>query len=265
MPSIKLISNKSDVWPDREVSSSDDSLEDMIRSVYGGHPGYSIAHVVAGQHLINDRSIKVRVIELLSNTIFVLFKSAAKSGSASRYMDGSVVYGYSATFNFVDVFNEKGPRRVEWSKTAPNWRRASNGLCLEGVCLNQSCQAYKKWVIVNLGFVTAFEINTPESDALILCPMCRSYVDPRVCAFNRCWWRCFGYKKSPNSPVERVDTGIKKADNAYHVFNQEEHGVSDFSKLVIECGLSNKASMSQKIDESFEFYNWVEDKIRELK
>lgn len=43
---------------------------------------------------------------------------------------------------FVDVTDKAGPIKLEWSATAPSWRRARHGLCLEGECTNRYCEAY---------------------------------------------------------------------------------------------------------------------------
>jgi hypothetical protein len=47
-------------------------------------------------------------------------------------------------YAFVDVSSNKGPKKHQFSATAPNWRRVSSGLCLEGKCLSVSsvCSIY---------------------------------------------------------------------------------------------------------------------------
>ena len=44
---------------------------------------------------------------------------------------------------FADLSNSKGLKIKEWYKTAPDWRISSPGLCLEGSCTNNQCEAHK--------------------------------------------------------------------------------------------------------------------------
>jgi len=52
--------------------------------------------------------------------------------------------------NFADLSKEGN--KLEWNKDAPDYRRASAGLCLEGKCTNSKCKAYDKMVLIYLFF-----------------------------------------------------------------------------------------------------------------
>ncbi|CAF1197569.1 unnamed protein product [Adineta ricciae] len=114
------------------------------------------------------------------------------------------------------------------SEDGPAWRRASPGLCLEGVCLNVKCPAFEHKVIINQG-VGQFSIIT---DSIVIeshCQLCKSIVQPTTCAFNRCSWRLIGTKQGQSlSPVtaEWQDT---KDD--YHRWTDE---FLSWSQLTIE-------------------------------
>ncbi|CAF5189270.1 unnamed protein product, partial [Rotaria magnacalcarata] len=40
--------------------------------------------------------------------------------------------------DFVDLSNGSGLKRLNWSTSAPKWRKAGPGLCLEGQCTNRN-------------------------------------------------------------------------------------------------------------------------------
>lgn len=52
---------------------------------------------------------------------------------------------------FADVSVKDGITKIMWSKSAPKWRRADYGLCLEGKCTNSSCEAFRCDVIMPVG------------------------------------------------------------------------------------------------------------------
>lgn len=49
--------------------------------------------------------------------------------------------GFAApgSFTFADVSNGSALEVRDWSDSAPTWRTAENGLCLEGRCTNRKC------------------------------------------------------------------------------------------------------------------------------
>jgi len=100
--------------------------------------------------------------------------------------------GGGCSAEFADVSDSRAFRTHEWSSHAPKWRRVSPGLCLEGRCTNDGCQAYNEMVIVNMGY-RRFDLLVDPVDG-IKCPMCRKCVKPITCAFNNCWWKFTGIK-----------------------------------------------------------------------
>jgi hypothetical protein len=56
---------------------------------------------------------------------------------------------------FVDMENSSAMKRSKWSSSAPEWRLAGQGLCVEGKCANRSCEAFGRGnVIMSKGFGT---------------------------------------------------------------------------------------------------------------
>jgi hypothetical protein len=134
---------------------------------------------------------------------------------------------------FVDISSDKGPTVHEWSQSAPDWREAHPGLCLEGYCKNEKCKAFKKMVIINKSDTTIYELNAPGTTSN--CPMCNKHVEALTCAFNNCEWRFFGIKKEKNGEFKRVKCDWKISADSYHRFDPQMNGVCEWSQLAIEC------------------------------
>ena len=102
---------------------------------------------------------------------------------------------------FTDVSNPTAMRKLQWSESAPKWRTACPGLCVEGVCTNASCEAYDQEVIDNHGQGT-FDliVDAPKCK----CPQCRRPIQPVTCAFNNCDWRFLGTKLGRAGATEIV-------------------------------------------------------------
>ena len=63
---------------------------------------------------------------------------------------GNISYG-NGIIEFTD-FADKNLERRDWSSKAPKWRIAKFGLCVEGKCTNESCEANGNMVVVSMGF-----------------------------------------------------------------------------------------------------------------
>lgn len=75
---------------------------------------------------------------------------------------------------------------------SPAWRRATPGMWLEGICMNQICPAYSKMVVMNQGFTNLDFITELHN---CKCPICYTITTPIRCGFNMCSWRSVGEKK----------------------------------------------------------------------
>lgn len=137
---------------------------------------------------------------------------------------------------FVDVTNSKGLTRNEWSKTAPRWRTARRGLCLEGICTNATCDAYNHMVIMGIGY-KKFDVLCDPDETTTVCPLCKQYVKPTICGFNNCWWRFEGKKEDSNDagkPPKKCSCNWIETDDAYHYFNEKASGTVVWKQLIFD-------------------------------
>jgi len=134
---------------------------------------------------------------------------------------------------FTDISNSSGAQIHQWSSDAPNWRIASNGLCLEGVCKSSKCSAFNKMVIMNMGF-SSFDliVDVEKKKDFLECPMCNNFVYPLTCGLNNCWWRFSGVKEDESN--QSIVREWAKVNNEYLRFSPEDAGVVIWSRLLIE-------------------------------
>ena len=132
---------------------------------------------------------------------------------------------------FADIKNSSGWVRLQWSSKAPKWRRAKRGLCIEGICKNKRCPAYKQLVIMNLEFN---EFDLIEDSHECKCPICKQHITPFTFGVNNCEWNYVGRKvvSSAQRPVT-VRQDWKVADDAYHTFNVQTGGKASWLRLKI--------------------------------
>lgn len=138
---------------------------------------------------------------------------------------------------YVDVCTSKDLRRWEWVKVAPRWRIARGGLCLEGICSNEFCEACDKTVIMPIGY-KRFDVLCDCNENTTVCPVCKQYVEPTNCAFNNCWWIYEGVRRDPasrNRARKRFKSQWTWADNAYNYFEGSANGTTMWYKLIIEA------------------------------
>lgn len=132
---------------------------------------------------------------------------------------------------FVDVSNEKSAITIQWSDTAPAWRVAEQGLCLEGICTNSKCPAKSRQVIMNFKMGT-FDLMLDTEKCV--CPMCKEYVEPKSCGFNNCAYTISGIKVGSNGKPERLakQEWIEVGDE-YKYFDPRGSGVVNWLNLKI--------------------------------
>lgn len=116
------------------------------------------------------------------------------------------------------------------------------------MCKNSSCEAHNKMVIINLGAPVLYHLGMPSQDTN--CPICKTYVDPKTCAFNNCKWRYFGIKKDTTG-LKRVKCDFQSADNNYYRFDPTDHGMAQWTQLALECTFIDEVNKNKfnKCDE----------------
>lgn len=121
--------------------------------------------------------------------------------------------GGEESISFVNLDNEQGLTRHQWSDRAPVWRICKPGTCIEAVCTSKGCTAFGRMVIVNAGFGTVDLMC-----AATTCPMCGEAVVPKTVGFNNCNWRWAGLKAGENA-TPLASKQVSKALDAYSRFD----------------------------------------------
>ena len=135
---------------------------------------------------------------------------------------------------FVDITNEKSAINIQWSTSAPDWRIAEPGLCLEGICTNPNCSAFQEQVIMNMGIGTFDMMLDTEKSEKCKCPMCKEFVEPKSCGFNNSCYTYSGIKAVENKKPQRI---VKQewidVGNLYNCFDPRSSGVAQWVNLKI--------------------------------
>lgn len=144
---------------------------------------------------------------------------------------------YRQEAGFVDVEKTEALIQTEWSRTAPRWRRASQGLTLEGTCKNQQCEAYNKMVIYNHGF-QEFDLISDNP----YCPICQQQFTAIKPGFNNCKWRILGVKASPKGSVSQFIVNWKTVGDIYETYDEKMAKSSEYESLSIQVRKSTPGS-----------------------
>ena len=133
---------------------------------------------------------------------------------------------------FVDIENSQGIENHQFSSSAPDWRIATLGLNIEGICKKSQCAAYNKQVICQIGY-GFFDIILDKEKCK--CPICKQWIDPITCGFTNCHYKWTGIKQdSPTSAPKRVTASTwKEVKDVYEYHNPQKSGTTIWSKLKI--------------------------------
>ncbi|CAF3376774.1 unnamed protein product [Rotaria sp. Silwood1] len=117
----------------------------------------------------------------------------------------------------------------------PKWRRTAPGICLEGPCINEYCEAYNQGNVVICIGMKKFDVAIDSDESTTKCPLCSMYVEPKICAFNNCSWRWSGIQQLLNKPPLRCSGDWKIVRNEYHQFNDTTNETIRWRQLVLEA------------------------------
>ncbi|KAA6400888.1 MAG: putative Ubiquitin family protein [Streblomastix strix] len=132
--------------------------------------------------------------------------------------------GGGMPMSFVDVGKTDAIVKRQWSKSGPQWRVASHGLCIEGLCENQGCPAHGHMVIFNAHFGD-FDLQLSQAQ----CPQCYTSIKPIKPGFNNCIY-CIDFQKT-GGQVTRLPW--RKAGDQYTTYDEQEAGMAEFNRLII--------------------------------
>jgi len=148
--------------------------------------------------------------------------------------------------DFVDIANEKGIEKRQWSDKAPKWRMVKYGLSVEGICKNANCEANGKYVIINKEIGKVFDLHEDyESNK---CPICSERVVIELCAFNNCLYTYVGKKYTESGkPAVVKSQDWKDAGDEYNRYNPEKSGMTKWFSLKISTRELPKDYKDKKI------------------
>ena len=146
--------------------------------------------------------------------------------------------GCLSIIEFLDVDESTKPKNLDFSESAPEWRRASIGLNLFGKCINKKCEAYKEEVIYPAGINIKFDFNSDIKK--IKCPICSKNFIPMTMGFWKCEYQIKGekFRKGDYEEVEIIGKETKGDDFEY--YNPYENSTTYWSRLMIFTGHRQK-------------------------
>ena len=141
------------------------------------------------------------------------------------------VMGAGFSINFTDISKNIYEEHY-FSETAPNYRIASKGINVYGICKGKKCKAYNKEVICPLIDKKIFNLLEEKDD--LECPICRGLIVPKTLGFFRCEYRIKGKKleNDYNRPFELRDKASNKDSIRY--FNPDRNGKAMITELIVE-------------------------------
>ncbi|KAF8416883.1 hypothetical protein EV426DRAFT_625163 [Tirmania nivea] len=135
--------------------------------------------------------------------------------------------------DFIDVESENIVKR-NWSSSAPDWRKACDGLNLEGYCTNSSCKAYNQSRVIHEWGYGTFDFF--EQGHLCTCPLCGKHIEAETCGFTNCEWKASGRKRVANDkPPIDVPGKWRHAPSDGYITFEENVKIVRWDKLVIEA------------------------------
>jgi hypothetical protein len=140
-------------------------------------------------------------------------------------------------YKLVDVSKGK-IKNLEFSKTAPKWRRVKEGLNIFGFCPNKECITNKNEVVYIPEEMDIkdnyFKYNIFENIKNMKCPICKRVIKAKTIGFYECEYQIIGEKIDEEGNLKQYDSKPKETeDNKFEYFDPDENGVITWSSLII--------------------------------
>jgi len=141
------------------------------------------------------------------------------------------VLGGGLPINFTDV-SKNIYIEQKFSKKVPDYKIASKGINVIGICKGRGCKAYNQAVICPLKEKKKFNLIEEKDD--LECPKCRNLLIPKTLGFYSCEYKIKGkkYEKDNITSFELEDKAIKKDSIKY--FDPEKNGNTIIIELIVE-------------------------------
>jgi hypothetical protein len=141
------------------------------------------------------------------------------------------VIGGGLGLNFTDV-SKNIYIEQKFSKKVPDYKIASKGINLIGICKGPKCKAYNQVVICPLEKKRNFNLIEEKDD--LVCPKCKCLIIPKTIGFYSCEYKVKGkkYENDNITPFELEDKASNK--NSIKYFDPEKNGNAIFIELIIE-------------------------------
>ena len=151
--------------------------------------------------------------------------------SQIEVVETKLLPGAGFSLNFTDVSKNIYEEHY-FSETAPDYRIASKGINVYGICKGKKCKAYNMEVICPLIDKIIFNLLEERDD--LECPICGGLIVPKTLGFFCCEYKIKG-KKCENDkiiPFELRDKASNK--NSMRYFNPDKNGRTIFTELIVE-------------------------------
>ena len=160
--------------------------------------------------------------------------SEAVSDAINIYNFGFQFCGIVKGGKFIKFANvEKNKiKELKFSKSAPSWRAAEEGLNIFGICDNNKCKAFKKEVVY-IPQMEEHKFDIIENITNIICPECKRIISPKTCGFWKCEYQFKG-KKIEKGLLREFDSKPKETkDNKFEYFDPSNNGIVRWTELII--------------------------------
>lgn len=141
------------------------------------------------------------------------------------------ICGAGHPIEFPDISKGK-TKELKFSKNAPKWRTAQEGLNIFGICCNPECKVYKKEVVFMPNLINQ-KFNLNENITRIFCPICNTIIKLKTCGLWKCEYQFIGEKIKDGRLVNFNSNPIETKNNEFEYYDPSENGNATWTELII--------------------------------